>query len=191
MTPLGLHHITGPDDHNGPGPWVKNMSRADWTSVYYHKANATGLGFDRTASGSDALEQYADEFADKFSDPDRCPPEFLLWYHHVPWDHQLPAGNSLWGQLCQECHAGAAKLTNMREAWERLAGQVDEGRYQQVLMHLNIQEKEAKWWRDACLTYFQSFTKREIPAALEQPAHDLKYYEALTFPYAPGIKAKW
>lgn len=191
MTPLGLHHIMGPDHHYGPGPWVKDMPRADWTSVYYHKADAEGIGFDRTASGSNALEQYAPEFADKYRDMDSCPSEFLLWFHHVPWDHKLPSGNSLWEQLCREYHAGAAKVSDMRQAWEKLDGQVDEGRFEQVLMHLRIQEKEAKWWRDACLTYFRSFAKRPIPADLEQPAHELEYYEQLTFPYAPGIKAKW
>jgi alpha-glucuronidase len=79
----------------------------------------------------------------------------------------------------------------MRKAWERLVGQVDRERFEQVLMHLKMQEKEAKWWRDACLSYFHSFSKRPIPPELEQPAHDLEYYEQLTFPYAPGIKAKW
>lgn len=191
MTPLGLHHIMGPGHHYGPGPWVKDMSRADWTSVYYHRADSLGIGFDRTTSGSKALGQYAADFSRKFSDPASCPREFLLWYHHLPWDHRITPERSLWEELCREYHAGAAAVSTMRESWAQLDGMVDPERFQSVAMHLAIQEREAKWWRDACLSYFQSFSRRPIPADLEQPAHNLGYYQSLTFPYAPGIRPQW
>ncbi|SEQ20387.1 alpha-glucuronidase family glycosyl hydrolase [Neolewinella agarilytica] len=191
MTPLGLHHIMGPDHHYGPGPWIKDMPRADWTSVYYHKADAEGVGFDRTKTGSDALEQYTSRFAARYESPDSCPPAFLLWYHHLPWDHKLPSGNTLWAELCYSYHAGATKVGEMLKNWKSLSGRLDQERYESVRMHLEIQEKEAKWWRDACLAYFQSFSGMPVPAELEKPTHSLEYYEGLTFPYAPGIKAKW
>ena len=191
MTPLGLHHIMGPDHHYGPGPWVQDMPRADWTSVYYHKADSTGIGFDRTITGSDALAQYSPEFAQQFNNPSTCPPEYLLWFHHLPWDHHLPSGNTVWEQLCREYHAGAVKVGEMKASWTAIEGLTDKERYAQVLMHLNIQEKEAKWWRDACLSYFQSFAKMPFPSDLPPPQHNLEYYQSLTFPYAPGIRAKW
>jgi len=191
MTPLGLHHIMGPGHHYGPGPWVKNMSRADWTSVYYHKADENGLGFDRTATGSNALSQYHEAFHAQLEDINSCPPEFLLWFHHVPWNHSLSTGRDLWGELCHQYHQGVEEVEQLREDWKSVRDYVDAERYRHVEMHLQIQEKESRWWRDACLTYFQSFSMREIPYHLEQPEHDLPYYESLTFPYAPGIRPRW
>jgi alpha-glucuronidase len=191
MTPLGLHHIMGAGHHYGPGPWVSRMPRADWTSVYYHRADEEGIGFDRTGSGSKALAQYHPEFSRQFSGMDSCPLRFLLWFHHVPWDHVLPTGRTLWEELCRQYHQGASEAAALREKWRSVKEYIDEERYHQVEMHLEIQEKEARWWRDACLTYFQTFSKKEIPAGLEQPAHDLEYYRSLTFPYAPGIRPRW
>lgn len=191
MTPLGLHHIMAAGHHYGPGPWVSRMSRADWTSTYYHRADEKGLGFDRTQSGSDALSQYHPDFAQQLADMDRCPPEFLLWFHHVPWDHVLAGGQTLWVELCRQYHRGAGEATTLKEKWNSIRHLIDEGRFRQVAMHLDIQEREAKWWRDACLSYFQTFSKMEIPADLEQPEHDLEYYQSLRHPYAPGIRPRW
>jgi alpha-glucuronidase len=191
MTPLGLHHIMAAGHHYGPGPWVSRMSRADWTSTYYHRADEKGLGFDRTTSGSDALSQYHPDFARQFADMDRCPPEFLLWFHHVPWDHVLAGGQTLWEALCRQYHRGAREATALKDKWSGIRHLIDEGRFRQVAMHLDIQEKEAKWWRDACLSYFQTFSKMKIPADLEQPEHDLEYYQSLRHPYAPGIRPRW
>ena len=191
MTPLGLHHIMGPDHHYGPGPWVSDMPRADWTSVYYHQADTVGIGFDRTATGSNALEQYPPTLAARYADPETCPRKFLLWFHHLPWDYEIDHGVTLWERLCRAYDGGAQRVTTMRRDWEALAGQLDEERYRSVLMHLNIQEREARWWRDACLSYFQAFSRRPIPSDLKPPAHDLEYYQSLSFPYAPGIRPQW
>lgn len=191
MTPLGLHHIMAAGHHYGPGPWVKEMSRADWTSVYYHKADEQGLGFNRTESGSNALEQYSPGFRARFADMEQCPLPFLLWFHHVPWGHVLPTGRTLWEELCQRYHQGASEVGRLREKWNSIEGHIDGERFRQVSMHLEIQEKEARWWRDACLSYFQSFSKMEIPPGLEQPKQSLEYYQSLHFPYAPGIRPRW
>lgn len=191
MTPLGLHHIMAANHHYGPGPWVSRMPRADWTSVYYHKADEKGIGFDRTATGSHALEQYHPDFSRQLEDLDQCPPAFLLWFHHVSWTHQLSNGKSLWETLCRTYHQGASEVTGMKQQWKSIEEYIDGALFRQVSMHLDIQEKEARWWRDACLTYFQSFSKMEIPADLEQPAHDLDYYKSLRYPYAPGIRPRW
>lgn len=191
MTPLGLHHIMAAGHHYGPGPWVSRMPRADWTSVYYHKADEKGLGFDRTATGSDALSQYHPSFQRELKDMNKIPHKFLLWYHHVPWDHVLSTGNTLWVELVREYYRGAEAVTGLKKQWASVREHIDEERFQQVSMHLDIQEKEAKWWRDACLSYFKTFSKMEIPRDLESPAHDLEYYRSLQYPYSPGIRPRW
>ncbi len=191
MTPLGLHHIMAAGHHYGPGPWVGQMPRKDWTSVYYHRADSLGIGFDRTESGSDALSQYAPAFQKKFTDRQTCPPEFLLWYHHVPWDFRLASGNTLWEELCLEYYRGADEVSKMKTQWQSIRGAIDEERFDPVLMHLAIQEKEAAWWRDACVLYLQQFSQREIPQGLSRPEKDLEYFQSLTFPYAPGIRPRW
>ena len=191
MTPLGLHHIMAADHHYGPGPWVSEMPRADWTSVYYHKADEAGIGFDRTSTGSNALSQYHPDFQAGLSDIENCPPEFLLWFHHVDWNHKFSNGMTLWEILCRQYHQGAKEVTLLKDMWKNIAASIDEGRHKHVLMHLDIQENEARWWRDACLSYFRTFSKMDIPADLEQPEHELEYYVTLKYPYAPGIRPRW
>lgn len=191
MTPLGLHHIMAAGHHYGPGPWVDNMSRADWNSTYYHRADEQGLGFNRSESGSGALLQYAPGFRQQYADMDKCPEQYLLWFHHVPWNHRMHSGRTLWEELCWQYHQGASEVTALREKWRSVKAYIDEERYEQVNMHLAIQEKEARWWRDACLAYFKEFSRMEIPPGLEKPKHSLEYYESLEFPYAPGIRPRW
>ena len=186
MTPLGLHHLMGRGHHYGPAPWVAGGPRADWTSVYYHRADATGIGFDRSATGSNAVAQYAPPVAAQFGDLATVPEEFLLWFHHVPWDHTMASGRTLWDELVLRYGRGVDYVSGMRTTWDGLAGHVDPERHAQVAAFLAIQEKEAQWWRDASIAYFQTFSKRPLPAGAAPPAHDLEYYEALQFPFAPG-----
>lgn len=191
MTPLGLHHIMGWDHHYGPGPWIKDKPRADWTSVYYHKADSFGIGFDRTKTGSNALGQYAPAVQEKYGSLERCPEEYLLWFHHVSWDHKMKSGRLLWEELCYRYYQGADSVRWMQNAWNALEGKVDDDRFEQVKSLLAIQYKEAEWWRNSCILYFQKFSKKEIPAGLEKPDKPLSYYESLQFPFAPGIRPKW
>ncbi|NBP67233.1 MAG: alpha-glucuronidase [Cytophagia bacterium] len=191
MTPLGLHHIMGWSHHHGPGPWIKDKHRADWTSVYYHKADSLGIGFNRTATGSDAVKQYSPAVAAKFSSLKDCPEEFLLWFHHVPWDHQVKSGRTLWDELCHRYYKGVDEVKWMQQNWQSLKGKVDQERFEEVASLLALQYEEASIWRDACVLYFQTFSKRPIPSTLPTPKHSLEYYKKLTYPYAPGIKSEW
>lgn len=191
MTPLGLHHIMAANHHYGPGPWVSKMPRADWTSVYYHKADSLGIGFDRTKTGTNALEQYAPGFARGLENPTQTDMKFLLWFHHVPWNSRLNTGRTLWDELCEQYQHGVSGVSSMLQDWSKLETVVDEGRFKQVKMHLIIQEKEAMWWRDACLSYFQTFSKMPIPAHIPKPKHDPPYYQDISYPYAPGIRPRW
>jgi alpha-glucuronidase len=191
MTPLGLHHIMGPGHHYGPGPWVSQMSRPDWTSVYYHQADSFGIGFDRTTSGSNAVAQYFPPIAKKFGSTDLCPEKYLLWFHHLPWDYQTNSGRNLWDDLAFHYQQGVDTVRQMQQTWNKLRNEIDEERFEHISAFLNIQEQEAVWWKDACLLYFQTFSQMPIPAEVEQPANTLEYYQSQRFPYAPGIRPRW
>jgi alpha-glucuronidase len=189
MTPLGLHHIMDRGHHYGPGPWI-NGGRPDWTSVYYHRASAEGIGFDRTATGSGVVEQYHEEIAGCFSDPESCPDKYLLWFHHLSWDHPMKSGRTLWEEICHSYHAGSDSAAWMQKVWKEQEGRIDAERFGQVSDFLAIQASEAAWWRDACLSYFQSISKRPIPEGLEKPEKSLEEYMNMKFPYAPGISPR-
>jgi alpha-glucuronidase len=187
MTPLGLHHQMGRGYHYGPGPWVSGGPRADWTSVYYHRADAAGIGFNRSASGSNAVAQYSAAVAKRFGSIQTVPEKYLLWFHHVPWDHKMASGRTLWDEMVAHYTRGVESVSTMRKTWASLAPYVDAERHEEVSAFLAIQEKEAKWWRDACIAYFQSFSKRPIPVGFAPPERTLEEYEAIDIPYAPGL----
>lgn len=191
MTPLGLHHIMATGHHYGPGPWVSDLSRPEWNPVYYHKADNNGVGFDRTPSGSNATAQYAPEVATMFNNLETCPEQDLLWFHHVPWTYKLKSGHTLWDGLALKYQKGVNEVAEMQATWNQLENEVDTQRFNEVNMLLSIQYKEAKWWRDACLLYFQQFSKMKLPQGVEEPEHTLEYYKSLQFPYAPGIRPQW
>ncbi len=186
MTPLGLHHIMARGHHYGPGPWVEG-GRADWTSTYYHRADAQGVGFDRTPGGSDAVSQYHSPYREQVASRDTCPENLLLWFHHVPWGYTMKSGRTLWDELCYKYNHGVESVRQMQRTWDSLVDFVDAARFEHVRALLAVQEKEARWWRDACLSYFQTFSKMPIPAEYEQPAETLAYYENLVHYYVPGI----
>lgn len=184
--PVGLHHIMGTGHHYGPAPWVNNLNRPDWNPVYYHKADSVGIGFNRTATGSNALVQYHPEARKLWENMETCEEKNLLWFHHVPWTFKMKSGRSLWDELCYNYYTGAGKVKEMQQLWSKLKPYVDEQRFDQVRMLLNVQYDEAIWWRNACLLYFQTFSKRPIPNQYEQPNKTLDYYKSLRFPLAPG-----
>lgn len=186
MTPLGLGHLMATGHHYGPGPWVSDLARPEWNPVYYHKADAAGIGFDRTARGSDALGQYAPEVVEAWGNPETIPEKLLLWFHHVPWDYRTKSGRILWDELVTRYDAGVGAVGKMQADWDGLRGKVDTARWAEVRDFLAIQHQEATWWRDASIAYFQSISKRPLPAGHKPPAHDLEYYKAITNPYAPG-----
>jgi alpha-glucuronidase len=186
MTPLGLAHLMGTGHHYGPAPWVSDLGRADWNPTYYHRADAVGIGFDRGPKGSDAVAQYQKDVAAIFADPKKTPERYLLWFHHVPWDYRMKSGRTLWDELVMHYTHGVEAVGRMRATWDSLAPYVDAERHAQVAAFLAIQQQEAQWWRDACIAYFQTFSKRPLPAGYAPPAHPLEYYESLKFPYAPG-----
>jgi alpha-glucuronidase len=187
MTPLGLHHLMARGHHYGPGPWVDGGPRADWTSVYYHRADATGVGFDRTATGSDAVAQYAPRWRDELGRLDRVPDDYLLWFHHVPWGHAMASGRTLWNELTARYCRGVETVHGTQATWRAQAGRVDAERFEETRSFLVIQEKEARWWRDASVLYFQTFSKQPLaPDSCGPPAHTLDYYRGIVSRNVPG-----
>ena len=186
MTPLGLHHIMGNGHHYGPAPWGNTLPRPDWNPVYFHRADSFGIGFDRTANGTNALAQYAPEVRKQFEDVNSCDENYLLWFHHVSWKHKMKSGRTLWDELCYKYQKGVDDIRSFQLAWNQLENLVDNERFYHVKMLLAIQAEEAKWWRNSCLLYFQTFSGMTIPSANEQPDKTLDYYKSLHFPYAPG-----
>jgi len=183
--PLGLHHLMATGHHYGPGPWV-NDQRRDWNPTNYHRADAAGIGFDRTATGSNAVAQYAPPVAARFADLATCPENLLLWFHHVPWDHRMKSGRTLWDELCLHYQHGVDAVRGWQTTWNALQGLVDPERFEHVAALLRIQERDAVHWRDACLLYFQTFSKQPLPAGVEAPAHPLEYYEQIKLTRMPG-----
>ena len=186
MTPLGLHHMMGTGHHYGPAPWVDDLGRADWNPVYYHRAGRDGIGFERTASGSNAVAQYAPDVARRFAAPATTPPELLLWFHHLPWDYRMPSGRTLWEDLVAHYDRGVAEVDAMQAEWQRLRPFIDARRHDDVAQRLAQQRREAQWWRDACIAYFQHASGLPLPKGVPAPAQSLDYYRSLAFPYAPG-----
>jgi alpha-glucuronidase len=179
MTPLGLVHIMGSDHHYGPAPWVDNLGRADWNPVYYHKADMQGLGFDRTASGSNAVSQYQGSLPDLFGNRDSVPDDYLLFFHHVGWNDTLGSGLTLWQELVHRYSLGVDAVGTMRDTWATMKPFIDAARFNEVSDLLEIQHYEARWWRDACLTYFEQFSGQAIPDGYAPPENSLDFYRGL------------
>ena len=175
MMPLGLHHIFAGNHHYGPEPWYDVPGiRRDWTPAYYHKADSIGLGFDRTKNGSNAVSQYPKELSALYNDVNTCPDRYLLWFHHVPWDYKMKTGRTLWDELCHRYDKGVHQARGFLATWDAVQPLVDQQRFDEVQRKLRIQARDAEWWRDACLLYFQTFCKRPIPQDMEHPVHNLE-----------------
>ena len=186
MTPLGLAHLMAAGHHYGPGPWQGAGARADWTPPYYHRADSAGIGVDRGTAGSNAVSQYPQPLAAEFNDPKLTPEKYLLWFHHLSWDYPMASGRTLWVELVMHYSRGVEYVREMRRTWATLAPYVDSERFAETSAFLAIQEDEARWWRDACIAYFQSVSKRPLPDGIAPPAHSLAEYEAISTPYSPG-----
>lgn len=182
-TPLGLHHIMGESIHYGPQPWLERSARPDWTSIYYHRADTTGLGFDRTASGSNALALYKPELQKLWGNSQTIAPDYLLWFHHVPWRQKLSTGRTLWDELCTRYYTGADSVLWLQRQWAQVQPHVDAQLHADVAGRLQIQRKEALWWRDACVLYFQTYARRPIPAPFAPPTRTLAEVKELVTIY--------
>jgi len=189
MTPLGLHHIMSEGTHYGPGPWVNTAERPDWNSTYYHKADAGGIGFNRTSTGSNAVAQYFPPVRDMFENVEKTPEEYLLWFHHLPWTYKLKSGNTLWNEIVDRYYFGVSAVQMMRQNWSGLQTHVDAERFKSISTLLERQEQEARWYRDGCVLYFQTFSKMPIPAGYEKPAHALDTYMNPNFIPIPALPA--
>jgi alpha-glucuronidase len=176
MMPLGLHHIFAGNHHYGPGPWFapKGM-RPDWTPPYYHQADEKGIGFDRTRNGSNAVSQYHAPLDSQFNDLKTCPEIYLLWFYHLPWDYKMKSGRILWDELAYYYDKGVQQVREFQKIWDKAEPYVDAQRFKEVQSKLRRQVRDAQIWKDACLLYFQQFSRRPIPYDIERPVNDLEY----------------
>ncbi len=174
MMPLGIHHIFAGTHHYGPEPWYSPKGiRADWTPPYYHKADSIGMGFDRTLNGSANVKQYPDSLCRLYNDINTCPENLLTWFHHVPWDFRMKSGRTFWDELCHKYDEGVHQARHFLAVWDAVQPYVDSQRFNEIQRKLRIQARDAEWWRDACLLYFQTFSHRPIPQDVEHPVHNL------------------
>ncbi len=171
--PLGLHHQFG-DSHYAPGPWENRGMRRDWLPAFYNQADAQGIGFDRTsATGSKNTDQYDPTFAQLVEDVNTCPDKYLLWFHHVAWDHKCQSGRTVWEELCYRYQNGLNEARQLQRQWNSLEGAIDPEIFHDVQVRLMTQTRDAEWWKDGCLLYFQSLHKLPFPDFLEPPVHTL------------------
>lgn len=166
--PLGFHHIFN-GSHYGPGPWQRSI-RPDWSPMYYHKADSLGVGFDRTvATGSGNTAQYREPVASMYENIETCPENLLLWFHHVPWDYRMKSGNTLWDEICLHYDSGIRSVQDFTKTWNDVKEYVDKEIWDKVAERLVVQEADARWWRDACVQYFQTFSGMPVPDGVQAP----------------------
>jgi alpha-glucuronidase len=144
---------------------------------YYHRADSIGLGFDRSTTGSGATQQYPDSLARLYNDLQTCPEEYILWFHHVPWDHTMKDGSTLWQSLCRHYQRGVDSTRRMLYLWQSVEPKIDAERFRTVESRLKTQVRDAIWWKDACLLYFQQFSGKRFPEDVEPAVHELEDLE--------------
>ncbi|MBR5715951.1 MAG: alpha-glucuronidase [Bacteroidales bacterium] len=172
--PIGLHHQFG-DSHYAPGAWDNRPIRRDWLPVFYNQADAEGIGFDRTkATGTDATSQYHPDFGNVMEDLSTCPDKYLLWFHHVPWTHRCQSGRTVWEELCYHYQNGVNEARQLQRQWNSLEGAIDPDIFRDVQIRLMTQTRDAEWWKDGCLLYFQSLHGMPFPDFLDPPVHTLE-----------------
>lgn len=165
MMPLGLHHIFAGGHHYGPEPWYAPQgAREDWLPRYYHRADKQGIGFDRSRRGSGNTQQYPEPFRSLYDNLNTCPENLLLWFHHVSWDHLMSDGHTLWQSLCYHYEQGARDAEQFVKVWKDMQPYLDAERYEAMLWRFERQARDAWWWHDACILYFQQFAQRPVPA---------------------------
>jgi alpha-glucuronidase len=184
--PFGLAHLMATGHHYGPGPWVGDLARPEWNPTYYHRADRDGIGFERGRAGSDAVSQYAPSVARQLARPETTPERELLWFHHVRWDRRMASGRTLWDDMVAHYDAGVAYVAGMQRQWDTLRDKIDTERWEKTATYLAVQQREARWWRDASLAYWMSVNHRPLPPGVAAPEHDLAWYKAQSYPRAPG-----
>ncbi len=162
MTPLGLAHLMAEGHHYGPAPDYVHPVRHDWSSTYYHRASKTGIGFDRSSKGSNAVSQYHPPLRELLDDPKTCPEKYLLWFHHLPWDRRMSSGRTLWEEMQARYQRGVEYVERMQRTWKTLEGKIDRTIFDEVNRRLALQADNARQWRDVCLNYFGQFPDASI-----------------------------
>jgi alpha-glucuronidase len=186
QAPIGLtfQELDGANTHYGPWPWLDSPRRSDWADVYFNRADAVGLGVDRSHTGYNTAAQYNPPLNKQFDDIGTTPEDFLLWFHHVPWDWRMKSGRTMWEELQTIYSRGVAGVERMQKTWQGLKDRIDDERFTAVTQYLVMQHRDAVWFRDASLAYFQTFAKRPFTGGYK-PKYPLDYYKKLPPNTAP------
>jgi len=186
QAPIGLtfQELDSANTHYGPWPWLDSPRRSDWADVYFNRADTTGLGVDRSHTGYNTAAQYNSPLKEQFDDIRTTPEEFLLWFHHVPWDWRMKSGRTMWEELQFTYSRGVKGVEAIQKDWNGLEGKIDGERFTAVKQYLVMQHRDAVWFRDASLAYFQTFAKRPFTGGYK-PKYPLEYYRKLPPNTAP------
>ncbi len=175
MMPVGFHHTMSANEHYGPGPWwAPPRVRADWTPPYYHQADTIGVGFNRTTTGSNAVSQYHEPLASQLNNINTCPEIYLLWFHHPSWNFKMKSGRTLWDEICYKFDDGVKQVRQFQKVWDKFQPYINSKRFTDVQQKLKIQSANAVVWKDACLLYFQRYSRMPIPYDVERPVSNLE-----------------
>ena len=186
--PLGLTHQMNTGHHYGPGPWIGDPAASIASSRYYSKADSGGIGFDRTSNGSKTIEQYRPRARHMYGDKSALDSRYLLWFHHVPWSLKLAGGRTVWDELVFRYDRGVSGVTRMKQVWSGLQPFVDADRFHEVTSYFTVQKREAQWWRDASVAFFQSQSHLPLPAGHAPPTHDIEWYKSIKVSHVPGTE---
>lgn len=160
MMPIGLHHIFKFDHHYGPEPdGFKAHYPLEWCPVYYHQADSAGVGFDRTSRGSGATLQYPEPYCTLYDNRATCPEEYLLWFHHLPWDYKMKSGRTLIDELDFRYQRGVNEVIDFIATWQQAKPYIDAQRWLEVNDRLTTQLIDAREWQVVCTKYFGGFAR--------------------------------
>ena len=154
--PLGagtLTNITG--NHYDPAP----MSSEENGWGQWHRADARGIGMDRTvATGSGFIGQYPPEVQKHYEMLDACPDNLLLFFHHVPYTYVLHSGKTVVQHIYDSHYDGAEQAASFIPQWKKLEDHIDAEGYRDILARFEFQAEEAVKWRDIICAWIFDFS---------------------------------
>lgn len=148
--PLGIGWMVNPHEHYGPS--VDGYEYDRWGT--YHRADWKGIGVDRTEKGTGYCGQYNEPLASLYADPERCPDELVLFFHHLPYTHVLKSGKTVIQHIYDTHFEGADIAASFLERLEEIRELLPEDAYRRMHARLVHQREHAKEWRDVINSYF-------------------------------------
>ncbi|RKM59943.1 alpha-glucuronidase [Butyrivibrio sp. CB08] len=156
-SPLGIGWMVTPMGHYGPS--VDGYEYSRWGT--YHRADHLGIGVDRTDKGTGYAQQYYEENAKMYNDPNTCPEELLLFFHHIPYTWKLKTGKTLMQHIYDSHFEGEEEARGLAADWDKLKEVIPAESFDRVKKRFDLQLDNAREWRDQVNSYF--YRKSMIP----------------------------